>query len=729
MSTFLASLGRFSARHRMVVVTAWLALFLGLAGVIAANGMGETAEDTIPDSRASQALAVMGEHFPSEQPAEDAQELQLVFAPETGSVADPAVAEEIQGLLDEASALPGLESITNPLDPENPYISPDGSTAVSTLTYVGLDEEQQEPSYEAALELQESAPDELGVELGGNLVALGSEQGIGEIIGVLAAFLVLLVTFGSLRAAGANLFVAAFGVGVGLIGTFAYGALTPIGGNTIVLASMLGLAVGIDYGLLVLSRFQHELRGGRTVEDAVARATGTAGTAVVFAGATVIVALVALVVADIGFVTEMGFAAAFAVLTAVLLSVTLLPVLLRTMGMKALSKKHRREIAEGLRYTDDDARTGGFLRSWGTGVVKHPVVSLVAGTVVLAIVAIPFLSMKTAFSVPGGADPESTERAAYNLILDEFDGVQSPVIVLAEGEDVASSADDLERELAALPAVTSTTPVEISADGQFARITLIPEGGPIDDSTKELVQDIRDRDDTLVEGLTLEPTGEAAIGIDQGDALNEALIKYVIVIVLISMALLVLMFRSILIPVVATAGYLLSLLASFGASTAIFQWGWEFPLVRAAQGDPMMSLLPILLVGVLFGLAMDYQVFLVSRIKEMHDQGLPAREAIIEGFARAAPVLVAAATIMTVVFAGFASATFAIAASIGFGLMVGVIADAFIVRMILMPAAMTLLGESAWWLPKWLDKLLPVIDTEGHTLDHPSHREPEVANA
>src|SRR3954453_14217667 len=194
------------------------------------------------------------------------------------------------------------------------------------------------------------------------------------------------------------------------------------------------------------------------------------------------------------------------------------------------------------------------------------------------------------------------------------------------------------------------------------------------------------------------------------------------------MALLVLMVRSIPLPVIATAGYLLSLLAAFGASTAIFQWGWEFPLVQAGQGDPMMSLLPILLLGVLFGLAMDYQVFLVSRIKEMHDQGLPPKDAIIEGFSRAAPVLVAAATIMTVVFAGFASATFAIAASIGFGLMVGVIADAFIVRMILMPAAMSLLGESAWWLPKWLDKVLPTIDTEGHALDR-TERTPELVDA
>lgn len=731
MATFLAQLGRFSARRRLVVVIGWVAVFAGLAGILGVNGMGETAEDTIPDSQASLALERMSEEFPSSASAEDAQTLQLVFHPDAGSVADPAVAQQIQGVLDDAAALPGVQSVSNPLDPENPAISPDQTLAVSTLTYVGLDDEGQETSYAAALELQEQAPADLGVELGGNLVPLGApEQGVGEMIGVLAAFLVLVLTFGTLRAAGANLLTAAFGVGLGMVGVFAYGSITPIGENSIILAAMLGLAVGIDYGLFVLSRFQQELRTGKTVDDAIARATGTAGTAVVFAGATVIVALVALMVANIGFITAMGFAAAFAVLVAVLMSLTLLPVLLKTMGLTALPKKYRRDLAEGRLWTEGTAGKGGFLSRWGALVVRHPVLSLLAGAAVLVTVALPVMSMKTAFHVPGGADPESTERAAYHLILDEFGGVQSPLIVLAEGDDVAGSTAELGEKLAALPGVAMVTPAEISDSGDVARITMIPTGGPIDDSTKDLVHEIRDHDTSMVDGLTLEVTGETAIGIDQDAALSTALIKYVIVIVLISMALLILMFRSILIPVIATAGYLLSVLASFGASTAVFQWGWEFPLIQAAQGDPMMSLLPILLVGVLFGLAMDYQVFLVSRIKEMHDRGMPPKDAIVEGFSRAAPVLAAAATIMTVVFGGFASSTFAIAASIAFGLMIGVVADAFIVRMILMPAAMTLLGGSAWWMPTWLDRVLPRIDTEGHALqDASQEREADLVHA
>ncbi|WP_233575411.1 MMPL family transporter [Cellulomonas sp. PhB150] len=712
------------------MIIAWVAVFAGLAGVIGTNGMGNTSADSIPGSRASQALERMAQEFPTDGAAEGAQNLQLVFQPKSGAVTDPDVAEQIHAVLNSAASLPGLDSITDPLDPQTPYVSADGSVAVATLTYVGLDEDAQQSSYEAALALQQSTPADLGVELGGNLVPLGApEQGVGEMLGVLAAFVVLLLTFGSLRAAGANLLVAAFGVGVGILGVFAYGSINPIGANTIILASMLGLAVGIDYGLFIVSRFQQEVRSGKSVDDAIARATGTAGTAVVFAGATVIVALVALIVANIGFITEMGIAAAFAVLVAVLLSLTLLPVLLETMGPKALSKKHRQDLAEGHLWSDESADKRTFLRRWGTFVVKRPLLSLGGGAAVLVVAALPVLSMETAFVVPGGADPESTERTAYNVIVDEFGGVQSPLIVLADGADVASRTGSLEQTLAALPGVASVTPAAISADGDVARVTVIPTGGPIDETTTNLVHGLRANGDTLVPGVTLEVTGEAAIGIDQTAALNTALIKYVIVIALISMALLILMFRSILIPVIATAGYLLSLLAAFGASTAVFQWGWSFPLIQAPQGDPMMSLLPILLVGVLFGLAMDYQVFLVSRIKEMHDRGLAPKDAIVEGFSRAAPMIVAAATIMTVVFAGFASSTFAIAASIAFGLFVGVLADAFIVRLILMPAAMSLLGRSAWWIPRWLDEVLPHVDTEGHALDEsPKERPLELAS-
>ncbi|WP_432432615.1 MMPL family transporter [Cryobacterium breve] len=358
----------------------------------------------------------------------------------------------------------------------------------------------------------------------------------------------------------------------------------------------------------------------------------------VFAGLTVIIALVGLLVANISFITEMGVAAAFAILVSVLMALTLLPVLMRTLGRRVLPKKERTRRTnafgtppDGLTDVQFTARDG-FLRRWGTFVVAHPLRSLLAGVVVLVIVAAPILSMKTAFSIPGGADPTSTQRTAYNLIIDEFGGVQSPLVVLAEADgDVTARAASVQDALAGLPGVQMVVPGPISADGNVALLTVIPAEGPIDQQTKDLVQQIRTDADS-VSGVHLEVTGETAIGIDQDQALQDALIRYLIVIVVISLVLLIVMFRSLLIPLIATLGYLLSVGASFGASVAVFQWGWLDPLIPAPQGDPMMSILPILLVGVLFGLAMDYQVFLVSRIQEMHNTGMSPKQAIFRRF-------------------------------------------------------------------------------------------------
>ncbi len=728
MSTFLARVGRFSARHRLVVIVIWLLLFAGAIGTFIVgsnNAHPAAASNDIPDSPASQALDRMNKEFPSAGESSGAT-LQLVFQPTSGDVTSPATSSEIAETIADAADLPGVKSVSDPFDAARPYISSDKTVAVATLSYGDLSKEKQQTDYDAALKFQEHAPKALGVELGGNLVPIGAPApGPGEGLGVIIAFVVLILTFGSLLAAGVNLLIAVFGVGLGTVGVLAYGALFPLGENAIILSSMLGLAVGIDYSLFILSRFRNELRGGKGVEDAVARATGTAGTAVVFAGLTVIVALVALMVANLSFITEMGIAAAVAVLIAVLLALTLLPVFMRTLGTRALSKKQRLALAAGEIWTEEGRQKRGIMRGWGSFVVNRPIISALAGILVLVVVAFPLLSMKTAFSIPGGSDPKSTERAAYNLIVDKFGGIQSPLIVLAEGDDIAAKTATVEQDLGKLDGVRQVVPAQVSGDGNMARIPLIPDGSPIDQQTKDLVHQIR-ADAESIPGVKLEVTGETAIGIDQDAALMSALIKYIIVIVAISLVLLIVMFRSLLIPLIATLGYLLSVGASFGASTAVFQWGWLDGVIAAPQGDPMLSLLPLLLVGVLFGLAMDYQVFLVSRIKEMHDRGMMPKQSIREGFARSGPVLVAAATIMTVVFGGFATGTFAIAASIAFGLMVGVMADAFIVRLVLMPALLSLLGKSAWWLPKWLDKVLPHVDTEGHAMEEAPSAEPTV---
>ncbi|MFE4501001.1 MMPL family transporter [Rhodococcus sp. NPDC056743] len=731
MPLALAWIGRFSARHRLVVVLAWLVALFALTGVLVSGASSdESASASIPDTRASQAMAVMNEQFPSDQPERSPGSLQLVLQTADGaSATDPGVRSQIDDVLGAAAAVADVASVSDPFESSNPFVSVDKTTVVSTLTFAEMDEDQQHAAYDAVVAVVESAPGTLEAEVGGQLFEPAtSVGGIGEIAGILVAFVVLFLTFGSLLAAGANMLVALSGVAVGTVGVLAYGTISPIEPTTITLGTMLGLAVGIDYSLFILTRFRAELRAGHTIESAVARAVGTAGTAVVFAGLTVIIALAGLSVVGISFITDMGMGGAFGVLVAVLMSLTLLPVLMRSLGLRALPRKER-HIGAGVpavgSHADGEKRgSGAFFAAWVGFLVRRPVISIVAGIGVLLVVAIPMLGMKTAQNVPGGLDPSSTQRRAYDLIVEEFGGIQSPLMVIAEGESAATNTAAVQSQLAELAGVQSVDPGVISADGTTALFRLVPTGGPIDESTENLVDEIRDRAD-IAPGVHLEVTGETAIGIDMDAALHQALIKYVVVIVLLSFVLLTIMFRSLVVPLIATLGYLLSVGAAFGGSVAVFQWGWLDAIIPAPQGDPMLSVLPIILVGVLFGLAMDYQVFLVSRIQEMHSRGLSPKDAVVSGFKTSGPVLVAAAAIMVFVFAGFATSTMAVAASIAFGLVVGVVADAFIVRMILMPAMLALLGKSAWWLPRWLDKIIPDLDVEGRALDDHSDAKSE----
>ncbi|WP_344116861.1 MMPL family transporter [Kribbella alba] len=721
-------------------------LLAALVGVLATGSSSSSAGASVPSSAATETLATVQQKFPDQAGSTgSADTLQLVLTTKDAtSITTPAAAAKVAHVLADARSVAHVATVTDPLDAKTSFVSADKTTAVATLTFTGLTEDDRQTVYDDVVKVADQARADFQVEVGGQLVAEGAPgAGIGEIAGVLVAFVVLFLTFGSLLVAGANMLVALTGVGIGTLGILAYGSINPIQGTTLTLATMLGLAVGIDYSLFILTRFRAELREGRSVEAAIGRATGTAGTAVVFAGLTVIIALVALIVVRISFITEMGIAGAFGVLVAVLMSLTLLPVLMRSLGRRILPRRERDQttaetptaaahtthaptttstpVTTGPHAHDDVSRApdtgpGSFLQRWVNVIIARPVLAIVAAVIVLLIVAAPLLSMKTASNVPGGTDPTSTQRAAYTQVLDKFGGVQSPLLILLTGKDAGRTVDQVSNGFRGLGDVQSVVPGKVTATGDAALITVIPRGGPIDDSTKDLVHLIRDNIDTIP-GVQLRVTGETAIGIDGDAALNAALIKYVIVIVVLAFLLLVLMFRSILVPLTATLGYLLSVGASFGASVAVFQWGWLDRLIPAPQGDPMLSILPIILVGVLFGLAMDYQMFLVSRIHEMHGKGFSPKEAIRRGFTTSAPVLVAAASIMAVVFGGFATSESAVAASIAFGLVVGVIADAFLVRTVIMPALLVLMGNAAWWFPAWLERILPNLDVEGHALD------------
>jgi RND superfamily putative drug exporter len=717
MPVFLARIGRFSARHRLLVVAAWLLVLLSLTGIIASQSGKDAGAPAMPSSRAGATLQTVQEKFPGLNSSSSADTLQLVMQTADGApITGQSQRKEVADVLAAAKDVEHVTSVSNPLSTKSLFVSPDQTTAVATLTFDGLTDDNRQSVQDAVIAVADRAPATLTTDVGHQLAADGAPAaGVGEVVGVLVAFLVLFLTFGSLLVAGANMLVAIIGLAVGTLGILTYGTFSPLQDTTITLATMLGLAVGIDYSLFIISRFRTELREGRTVEDAIARATGTAGTAVVFAGLTVVIALAALSVVGISTLTAMGLAGAFAVVTAVLMALTLLPVLLRSLGRRALGRSHGTGRRTQPERNQDSGR--GFFARWVGFLVRRPLVAILAAVTVLIIGALPMLDMKTASNVPGGLDPASTQRAAYTTVQDKFGGIQSPLLVLVTDDDARTAAKAVTAELSGLPGVQSVTPGPVTAAGDAALINVIPTGGPIDDSTKDLVHTIRDRADAIP-GAHLEVTGETAIGIDSDADMRQALIQYIVVIVVLSFLLLTLMFRSLLVPLAATVGFLLSVGVSFGASVAVFQWGWLDALIPAPQGDPMLSLLPVILVGVLFGLAMDYQVFLVSRIHEMHGKGFSPEEAVKQGFGKSAPVLVAAATIMTVVFAGFATSPMTVAASIAFGLVAGVLADAFLVRMVIMPALLALMGRSAWWLPRWLDRALPNLDVEGHALDH-----------
>ncbi|MBP2266372.1 RND superfamily putative drug exporter [Pseudarthrobacter sp. PvP004] len=721
MAKLLYRLGLFSARHRLAVILAWAAVLITV-GVTAVTGMRfSDGSFDIPGTESSKALSTVDREFPSNKD-EGSASLQLVLrAPDGAPITGAPYADEVTHLAGTAASISNVSEVRSPFDPVRPYVSADSTTAVISLSFTRIDEANADRIYAEVERIADTARGYgLESEIGGTLHnALPEILGPSEIVGALIAFGVLVITFGSLLAAGANMLTALLGVGVGVLGIFASSAfLQPVGSMTPILAVMLGLAVGIDYSLFIVARFRAELRAGAPVTAAVGRAIGTAGSSVVFAGATVVIALVALAIVRIPFITEMGFAAAFAVVIAVAMSLTLLPVFLKTMGHRALPRKERDPVVARTPGGKDEKSALGILGHWAATVVHRPVRSLLAGVALLAVLAVPVLSLQTGLTTPGGDQPDSSQRKAYNLIAQEFgDGSQNPLVVLVQANDASlgMAAADTFNMLSGLNGVQLVTPPQPSASRTAAIITVLPTTGPTDTETKDLVHEIRERSAALNADIAV--TGQTAVSIDVDAQLSQALITYIGVIVGLSLLLLIVLFRSILVPLIATAGFLLSLGAGIGVTVAVFQWGWADALVAAPTGSPMLSLLPILIVGILFGLAMDYQVFLVSRMKEAYSKGYSPKEAILDGFSKTAFVVVAAAAIMAAVFGGFALSPSPLVASIALALTIGVLADAFVVRMIIVPSALSLLGLQAWTMPRWLDKVLPEIDTEGHALE------------
>ncbi|SNS96712.1 putative drug exporter of the RND superfamily [Geodermatophilus pulveris] len=722
MAVLLSRLGASSHRHRVAVVLVWLAVLAG-GGAAAVTLAGETSDSfAIPGQESTTALERIGAQFGA---AGGATAQVALAAPEGGTLAEPATAAAVGELVATLGGLPGVVSASNPLDPAAPTVNRELTTGYSTVTFAAPVGEVPAEQREALLAAVADAGDgPLTVEVTGQAVqAPPHVGGPAEVVGVVVALVVLAVTYGSLAVAGMNLLTALVGVGIGVLGiTIATGS-TDLSSTTPVLAAMLGLAVGIDYALFIVSRFRQELRSGADVGTAVATAVGTAGSAVVTAGLTVVIALTGLSVAGIPFLTQMGLAAAATIVVAVLVALTLVPAVLGSLGLRALPKRQR-----GAAPTSPAAGRG-FLAGWVTTVTRHRVPALLLSVVALGVVAVPLASMQTTLvQVP---PEDSTQARAERLLAEGFgEGVNGPLTVLFEGEGAVPAATAAAGEVTALDGVALVSPPVPNADGSAALLPVVPASGPTDPATEQLVVDLRDLL-AGVDGAQASVTGATAVSVDVAASLDAALPVYLALVVGLALVLLVLVFRSLLVPLVGVLGFVLTVGAALGATVAVFQWGWLGGLVNLQGTGPLISLTPILVIGILFGLAMDYQVFLVSRMHEAHAHGTAPLEAVRAGFRQAAPVVVAAALIMFSVFAGFVPAGDATIKSIAFALAAGIAVDAFVVRMVLVPAALALLGGRAWWLPHWL-RWLPVLDVEGVALQRPAApaaREPQTVGA
>jgi putative drug exporter of the RND superfamily len=607
-------------------------------------------------------------------------------------------------------------------------VSPDEKVALAGIRFDLRGTEVEAGTRESVVEaLSDANLPGIQVEFSQELTqSFGEILGIGEVIGLIAAAIVLFVLLGTIIGMAIPIFSAVIGVAISAALVFALASEIEMNSTTPVLGVMLGLAVGIDYSLFIVNRHRRQLRGGMEIRESIGLANGTSGNAVFFAGLTVIIALVALNLTGIGFVGLMGSMAAIAIVIAVGIALTVTPAALSLIGKRILSKKELAELdtpkkkkAAKKNLEPKDAKKPVW-------VTKHPFVTVFSIVAVLGIMAIPLSDMRLGLP-DGGSEPrDSTAYAAYNAISDGFgagfNGQITTVLTTdapVSEEDTQSFQADVATELMTLDNVEAAVPAAISDDRTNFIFQLVPTGGPSSVETEQLIYDIRDLQESFFDGYGAEigVTGITATNIDVSDKIASVLPLYLGTVILLSLFLLMLVFRSILIPVLAAAGFLLTVTATLGAVVAVYQWGWLAELFGVSSPGPILSFLPIFLIGILFGLAMDYQLFLVSGMREAFAHGKNPLDSINFGIHLSRGVVVAAALIMITVFGGFAFSHLATIRPIGFGLAIGVLIDAFLVRLLLVPAAMTILNKSAWWIPKWIDKALPDVDVEGTKLE------------
>ena len=715
MATRLYRIGGWAFKHRWTVLVAWLLVLVAVFASASAFSGKTSNEFSVPGTESQVAQDLLQEKFPEA----GGGTARVVFAaPEGEKLTDPENKAAVMETVEAASKAPEVVTAMDPYS--SGAISKDGRIGFADVVYPVAAEEVEDKSADALEAATEPARDAgLQVEFGGGVVTEESESH-AEAVGMMVGFLVLAITLGSLLAAGLPLLTALVGVSLGMMGITALSGAVEISETAPILATMLGLAVGIDYALFILSRHRQNLDEGLEPREAAAQATATAGSAVVFAGATVVIALAGLAVVNIPFLTVMGLAAAATVTLAVLIAVTLLPAMLG-FGGKRFARLNRM-LVKRPRHRAEDAPT---LSTRYVGfITRRPLAVLLTGLLVLGAIAIPATHMKLGLPDDGASPTSSTERRAYDLLTEGFGpGFNGPLTAVVYAPELARDqqkqlAQGVADEIKGYPGVATVSEPAQNETGDITVVSVTPTSGPASDETKDLVSYMRDEAAKIPAEYDIEAyvTGTTALNIDTNDKLAAALPKYIAVVVGLALILLTVVFRSVLVPIKAVAGFLLSIAASLGLVVWVFQDGNLNGLFDVAKAGPITSFLPVLLVGILFGLAMDYEVFLVSRMRENFVRSGRAKESVVKGYGQSGRVVTAAAIIMISVFGAFVTDTDPVVKSIGLSLAFGVLADAFIVRMTLVPAVMALLGKRAWWMPKRLERIVPDVDIEGESV-------------
>jgi len=731
MSKLLYKIGGWSARNKFKVLGGWIIIMVAILTI--AFTLKPTFNDdmAIPGTPSEKAGNIISKEFPS---APKAGSIRIIFgAGENEKLTSKENRETISDTLNKISQDKAIKSITNPY--EVGTISNDGTVAYADITYKKKAENITEKSKKLVKDSAKITEyKNIQTELSGDITLSSLEiGGVSEVIGIVMAFIVLAVMFSSFLIAGLPIFTALIGLAASLGITFLSTKFFDISSVSMTLSIMIGLAVGIDYALFIFSKHRQQLSEEMDIHKSIAQATGTAGGAVVFAGLTVIVALCGLTVVGVPFLATMGLTAAISVLMAILISITLVPAILAWTGNKM---RPNRKVS-GIFQFISKKREKNHNQStnwWGRFLKRQPLLITIIGILLLLTVSVPALHLRLGLPDNGMKGENTPERQAYDLMAKGFGkGVNGSLVALIDASDIdgnkMNKINNMAKKLTRLDNVASVTPAVPSENGKYAIVNITPKTGPNDKETTDLVHDIRDV--TLAdskESPYIYVTGITAVNIDIAEKLNEAIPVFASLIVGFAFLLLLVIFRSLLVPLTAVLGFLLTMTATLGFTVFVLQDGYLGDLFGIPAKGPILAFLPVLVIGILFGLAMDYQVFLVSRMREEYVKTGNARESVQAGIKFSGPVVTAAGLIMIFVFAGFIFPEDLQIKSMGLSLAFGILFDAFIVRLTIIPGLMILMGKASWYLPKWLDRIIPNVDIEGDSLNEILEKEKKEKN-